>query len=195
MAGDDPNHNKLLMSVPSGMSGTATRKMILAHIMEHPGISFNILMSVFRMSEGNLRYHLNMLEKERSVRSKLIKGKKCYFPYDARMLLLIQGGRPRDLNSDEKIVLRLLDHRGTATWNDLLLGTGLSRSRLTNSIRNLKKKEIILTNVRDGQRSYQILTRELLRKRIYRLLLVKLARGEIDEETYLLMEREMIEEL
>ncbi|MGA1820247.1 MAG: hypothetical protein ACMUHU_04475 [Thermoplasmatota archaeon] len=174
------------------MSGMETRKILLRHIIEHPGISFNLLMSVFKMSEGNLRYHLNVLEKERAVRSSLMKGKRCYFPYDSRTLVQMKGRGDGELSKSEKRVLNLLETEGVSNWKGLILRTGLSRSELTNALRSLKSKGLIISSIADGKRSYRILTRDLLVKRIERLLMVKLVKGEIDEETYLLLEKEIM---
>lgn len=168
-----------------------TRQILLRHIIEHPGISFNLLMSVFKMSEGNLRYHLNVLERERSVRSKLMKGKRCYFPYDTRTLLQMKRRGTGELPRNEKRVLNMLEKEGASNWKDLIQSTGLSRSELTNVLRNLKRKGLVISSTVGGKRSYRILTRDLLLKRIERLLIIKLVKGEIDEETYLMIEEEL----
>lgn len=85
-----------------------TRDLIYRHILEYPGVSFQLLKGIFRMSEGNLRYHLNVLESREKVRSKMVKKNRCYYPYDMREMFRFRGVDHSSLSRNQSRILTLL---------------------------------------------------------------------------------------
>ena len=167
------------------------RNMLHKHILDYPGVSFQLLKGVFNMSEGNLRYHLNMLEKEEKVRSKIVERERCFFPYDLRDMLGSKGIDPDSLSREESRILRLLRSRKLLSFKELVEGTGLSRKEVSSALRSLKRNSLIVSNSVGDMKIYQLATRKVLAKRMERILLIKLARGEIDEDTFLMLEKEL----
>ena len=59
-----------------------TRKMIYNLIVARPGATYNFIKRTFDLTDGTLRYHLNYLERNDKLRSKLEQRNKCYYPVE-----------------------------------------------------------------------------------------------------------------
>ncbi len=174
------------------MRSNDKRRLIYKHILEYPGVSFQLLKGLFIMTEGNLRYHLNVLETEKKVRSKLMKRGRCYYPFDMTEMIKFKGVDPSNLSRNQARIITLLRDQGPLTRKEILTSINIERKELTGEIRKLKMNGLVLQEIQNGVKRYLFVTDEVLKRRIFRLLMVKLATRQIDEETFLALEEELL---
>ena len=70
------------------------RRMIYNLIVNYPGVPFNKLIDIFELTESNLRYHLNYLEKNDKIKSGLEGGMRYYYPNPSTVKLI---GKPQNI--------------------------------------------------------------------------------------------------
>jgi DNA-binding MarR family transcriptional regulator len=85
---------------PDAVSNQQTRGMIIGYIKVHPGDSYSDIKNNLELSSGALTYHLDVLERERLVRSRNKGSRKLYYPADASM--------PEDGGGLHELQLRML---------------------------------------------------------------------------------------
>ena len=64
------------------------RRMIYNLIVNYPGVPFNKLIDIFELTDSNLRYHLNYLEKNGKISSGIDSGIKHYYPHPSSVKIL-----------------------------------------------------------------------------------------------------------
>ena len=76
--------------MPTGdkVLGNKIRRMIYKLIVNYPGVPFNKLMDIFELTDSNLRYHLNYLEKNGKISSGVDDGVKHYYPHPSTVRTL-----------------------------------------------------------------------------------------------------------
>jgi len=60
--------------------GHRSRETIFRYIESQPGVSFATMKRVLGLNESTMRYHLEFLEKKKSIHVKIEKGNRCYYP-------------------------------------------------------------------------------------------------------------------
>ncbi len=159
-----------------------TRKVIYNYIQENPGVPFPTLMHVLDLNKGTLRYHLNYLRKNDRIYSTKENGHKCYF--------CAESGKSKTSKYAGRVLDLIKDGDGL-TRKELSELSGMDRKTLTAAIKELKQKHLICQRKEYGEVCYEPITRAQLKQKMYRLLVKKLADGDIDEATFLELEGQL----
>jgi predicted transcriptional regulator len=155
-----------------------TRKKIYEHIADNPGISFNMLASIFDINEGTLRYHLDYLRRSDLISPRKIDNKRCFTCKDVD---LSHPAREKvsTMNNDQKKVLELIREDPGLTRNDLLERSGLSRRQATRAISKLKEMGLIISEKEAGTTCYKIAEDGRIFNEMMLVLMEKYLREEI----------------
>jgi predicted transcriptional regulator len=168
--------------------------MIFNHILAHPGVSFNILKTVFNLNESTLRYHLTYLEKNDQISLGLERGKRLYYPHkDKNIVIRETEGKlgTYQLNQKQKLILETLQRHPGISQKKLAQETSLNRLTLTNNLKKLMDL-CIIRKIPDGNYvRYEYIENEQLRFEILKQLVIKLLKKEIDEQTFLQLKRKL----
>ncbi len=116
-----------------------TRGRIYGRIDSRPGISFSELKEDLKLVNGNLAYHLLVLEKlqlidstkEGRARRYCVKGKRSSIRWGAF------------LGKTEELILRALVGKGMRTNKEIAVDTGVSKQRCSYNLRLLRAKGLI----------------------------------------------------
>ncbi len=168
-----------------------TRRSLYHHILAYPGVSLPILKRVFGIPEGTLRYHLIQLEKGGKVRSRLRKGKRCFFPAEGSDLETSLKDRAPDLtlSKSQERILYTVNRRPGMDQKDLARNLSMNRFTLAYNINRLMEAGLIM-RWRDGRKiRYRYLTRRELDHEILRRASIDLLRGRISERTFKIIKR------
>jgi predicted transcriptional regulator len=176
--------------VITGMKGerkisNKPREEIAVYIEEHPGISFNILQDVFRMNPGTLRYHLEYLESSNRIDKRIIKHERCYFPEGTNLKAYFPSLDTKGLKKEHKRVYYLIKQNGGISRKEIMKSLNITRKEMNYAVSRLKDKKLIWLKKDGSDPVYECITEDRLKKEIFRILLKKLAEGEIDERTFL----------
>lgn len=155
-----------------------TRKKIYDHIADNPGISFNMLSSIFDLNEGTLRYHLEYLRKSDLISPRKIDNKRCYTCKDVD---LNRPGREmvNAMNKDQKNIFFLIREESGLTRNDLVERSRSNRRQVTRALSKLKEKGLIKIRKQDGIIHYEIAEDGRIFNEMMLVLMEKYLRGEI----------------
>ena len=171
-----------------------TRRMIFNHILAHPGVSFNILKTVYNLNESTLRYHLTYLEKNDQISPGVESGKRLYYPHQDKNIVIRETDgnlEGYELNQKQKLILETLQRHPGISQNDLVQKTCLNRLTLTNNLNKLMDL-CIIRKIPDGNYiRYEYIGNEQLRFEILKQLVIKLLKKEIDEQTFLQLKRKL----
>jgi len=133
------------------------RRDIYSYIVNKPGTNFTKLHKDLPVGIGTLVHHLNILEREKHVRSKKEMGRKMFFPTGTDWVQKLQEG---DMKNDEKkeqelgmgqvteevlssvpvgiMILSFLEEHGPATQKHIEEKLGLKQTTVSHSIRKLE---------------------------------------------------------
>jgi len=166
------------------------RKMLLGYIKNHPGVTFRSLKEMYDLTDGNLRYHLGFLEKNRDITSKFKGGKKVYFPKGMSASGLEHPGMG-NINRDQKRIVKVVRQDPGITKKEISRMLKMSRRKLDTNLRKLLDKGLVRGFVDDGVTGYEYVSKRDIRKEVFKLLVIKLIREEIDEETFNILREEL----
>lgn len=165
-----------------GQMENRNRRLILEQIQDNPGSTFQGLMNDLVMSQGTLRYHLDILKKEERIIEKKIKNQRVYLARNECSKINKNFENTSKSNKEQKIVMELIHEYPGITRKELLERSRLSRRDLTLSLYELRKKGHI-SKVRESKREgFRIITRKKLHDEMMLLLIEKFVKEEIDEE-------------
>ena len=166
------------------------RGLILEHIREHPGISFQVLRSAFKIPSGTLRYHLDHLVKKRKIVQEKVRNQRHYFSY----LRWKFPQCPDNISlsgSQESILDLILENPGIGR-KEILARSRSDRTALTNDLKQLRKHRLIKKISAEGRSDgYRAITRDDLKSDMFRILVRKYVDNEIDRETFFDMMKEL----
>ena len=106
------------------------RKMICAHIVEYPGVSFSTLKRFHDLNDGTLRYHLTYLERAEKITSKLEAGKLHYYPYAKPVIHSKSTNtnlRSHELTPHQELILNAIKQNPGINQTELIAKTSLKR--------------------------------------------------------------------
>jgi predicted transcriptional regulator len=167
-----------------------TRKMIYNYIQEHPGTSFATLRSMFDLTDGTLRYHLGYLEKTGKVNTRHKLGKRVFFPTDISGPGYDHPAVERDrLNRAQKRIVEVVKGDPGITERELYDASNLTKKALGEQLKILRNMGLIVKDPEDG--GYEYVSRSALKQEVFKLLVIKLIRHEIDEETFHMLKDEL----
>jgi predicted transcriptional regulator len=171
-----------------------TRRMIYYHILAHPGVSFNILRSVFGLNESTLRYHLSYLEKKEQIQFGVRKGRRRYYPHSAKNIVVRKTREElsaHELNPRQDLIVGMIRRYPGITQKELLHKTGLKRLTLTKNLNKLMDLYIIRRIYDHNKVRYEYIKNDQLQFEMLKQLVIKLLRKEIDEATFLELKRKL----
>jgi len=116
------------------------RKLLYEYIKKYPGSSFKVLKNVFRMSEGNLRYHLHYLERRERIVIEKDGRNRCYYPTIRRRYSIPFGV---ELTPGQERILDLLIKESGITNRELMRRSGQDRPSFEYNIRKLRENRLI----------------------------------------------------
>lgn len=170
-----------------------TRVLICRYISTHPGVSISQLSGVFDINYSTLKYHLKYLEKNNIIVSKK-DGRTRRFYADQRSA--INPGSDLhtaidSLNSNQQMVLRIIQTNSGITKKELMKHTKLNRKTVEYSLNKLTEKKLIWNVSNSDIRGYEYINEEKLRYEILNQLLAKLLSNEIDEVTFQILKKKL----
>lgn len=157
------------------------RRLLFDYIKKNPGASFKVLRTAFRMSEGNLRYHLQYLERKRRIVFEKEGRDRCYFtmarkrsPYGVEVELSHNQGRLMDI----------IHHEPGITVEELRSRSGGKASSFDYDLRKLRENKLVWRVRRGNIVGYEAVTRErteneLFLEMVRRFTEGKLTKGEL----------------
>jgi predicted transcriptional regulator len=168
--------------------------MIYKHIVSYPGVTFNILKNIFELSDGGLRYHLEYLEKSNKISCGLEKGNRCYYPHNNVVNVPISSPGSSEMNKltlpQEKILETIKDQPGI-NQKELAVRTKLNRFLVAKNINQLIGMNLVNKYQYGKNVCYEYIPDDELKFKIIKRLVIKLLKGEIDEETFLKLKRKL----
>ena len=173
-----------------------TRKLIYNHITAHPGVSFNILRSVFKLNDSTLRYHLNYLTRSKKISLGSENGGRNYFPYSGTMLIIQNAEESNTLatyqltSAQERIITAIQKHP-KISQKELIKLTRINRITLSRNLNKLMDLCLVRKIPNGNKVNYEYLENKQLRYEILKRLIRKLVNNEIDEETFLKLKKEL----
>ncbi|MFQ5837217.1 MAG: winged helix-turn-helix transcriptional regulator [Thermoplasmata archaeon] len=135
------------------------RRMVYQFIKSHPGLHMRGLEKRLGISLGDLRYHLDYLEKKELITSRSDGYRKTYFStrdvylQDRDLLALLRQRGPR------KLILHLMLTQN-ASFDELRQVLGVSKSTLSFHLRKLTDKGIVKVLRREGKNAYYVEDKE-----------------------------------
>lgn len=170
------------------------RKMVFNLIVEYPGVSFNKLKNIFEISDSNLRYHLNYLEKNDKISSALEHGIKCYYPHPASVTISkkTQGVlESHKLNPYQKRLLTTIMRYPGINQKELIKKTGIDRSKARRNLFTLKNLTLIKNSKRHNTTCYEYIPDVEMKYTIMRDLVMKFLNNEIDEQMFINLKKRL----
>jgi predicted transcriptional regulator len=174
-----------------------TRGMIYNLIIAQPGITYKFIKKTFNLADGTLRYHLNFLERNDKIRSKLENRNKCYYPIEQvgfKTRPEPSEVRTYRLSDKQELIISTIRRNPGITQKDLILKTKLLKITLAYNLTKLLDLGIIRKQRGGRNIHYYIITDQELKEEIILRLATKLLKNEIDEQTFLKVKRKLEEE-
>lgn len=166
------------------------RRMLLNYIQTHPGVPFGRLKDIFDLTDGTLRYHLGYLEKKGEVKSKFKGGKKIFFPTKMAAASARVKGRSGTSRNQSRMISVIKREPGI-TKRELYQATNISKRELDRELRKLRDRGVIRRVQEDGYQGFELASEKDMQKEVFKLLVIKLIRREIDEETFNYLKEEL----
>ena len=165
-----------------------TRRMIFNHIQSYPGVSYQLLKSIYGLSDGTLRYHLKYLEKGDKVQSKLENGKRHFYPNGYANMITQMSEELLEKHKLTQIQIQILNtikRYPEINQKDLIRKTGLKRFVITYNLKRMIDMGFVRKYNHRRNVCYEYITDKLLRFEMLKILSIKLLNKEIDEQTFL----------
>ena len=167
--------------------------------MAHPGVSFIILKSIFKLNDSTLRYHLNYLQRSRKISFGLEKGRRYYYPHlgEVHVIQRTDGSdgsdtlRGYELTSKQVKIVSMIKMHPKINQKELVKMTGINRITLNKNLKKLKVLCLVRQLPNGNKVQYEFLENKQLRYEILKHLIKKLLSNEIDEVTFLKLKKEL----
>ncbi len=115
-----------------------TRGQIYGYIVVHPGDSYTDIKRNLHLNNGTLTHHLNVLERDRLIRSKNQGTRKLFFAANARV--------PEDgggMHEVQQQILRHLEESGGLSVSDVAGVIGISRQLAIYHLRDMSRNGLV----------------------------------------------------
>jgi len=157
-----------------------TRKRIYEHILKNPGVTFQMLKTIFDMNEGTLRYHLEYLRRSDLILQKKQDNNRFYISKDNPVKTLKKAS---DRTSKERArVLSLITSEPGITRSELSEKCNMNRKKLTRILSDLKKKGFIRCRKIGGETCYEAKSDEDIVREMMVILIRKYLDGDMTIE-------------
>jgi predicted transcriptional regulator len=170
------------------------RRMIYNLIANYPGVPFNKLKDIFELTDSNLRYHLNYLEKNDKISSGIDNGIKLYYPHPSSVKIL---NTPQDiivsqkLTQEQKHIVSIVKEYPGIGQKELINRSGIKHATAIRNINALKNLNLIKNHKFQKNVCYEYMPDVEMKFTIIKGLIIKFLRKEIDEETFLRIKRSL----
>ena len=168
--------------------------MIYNLIATYPGVSFNNLKNIFELTDSNLRYHLNYLEKNNKISSGLEKEIRCFYPHPASVTLIKKPENAIDSQkltpSQERILNIIMKYPGI-NQKELINKSGINRLKVIRNVNTLRKLDLVRNRKHQNNVYYDYVPDVEMKFTILKGLVFKFLKDEIDEETFLRLKRKL----
>ena len=171
-----------------------TRRMIYNLIVNYPGVPFNKLIDIFELTDSNLRYHLNYLEKNGKISSGIEGGIKLYYPHPSSVKIL---NKPQDiielqkLTQEQQNIVSVVKENPGLSQKELIKRTGIKHTTAIRNINTLMSLNLIKNHKFQKNVCYEYVPDVEMKFTIIKGLIIKFLRKEIDEETFLRLKRKL----
>jgi predicted transcriptional regulator len=127
-----------------------TRGKIYGFIISNPGVHFSFVKRELKVNNGNLAYHLRVLEREGYLKSRREGANRCFYPTEVPYPKMI-GGELVNGKLDQKaeMILDEIEEKPNLTQSELMSYTGIGRSTLSRKLSSMEKMDLINVK-RDG---------------------------------------------
>jgi len=121
------------------------RRVLYQHILANPGLHLRAIERDLRMGLGDLRHHLEFLEREGLITTASDGYRKAYFPGakefpgDKRLLGLLRQRKPR-------AILLILLNEESANFDELRRRVGVSKSTLSFHLKKLGAAGVVIVD-------------------------------------------------
>lgn len=153
------------------------RKLLYQYIVEHPGSSFKLMLTVFKVPPGTLRYHLYRLEKTNKINNEKNGNQLRYYSSFHRSG--ISSASISELTKKESKLLELIKENPGIRTKDLALRSGMRRKDLYYNLRKLREMRLVWKTSKGG---YELLLMDDLRRELSLLLIDRFLEGRIDRQ-------------
>jgi predicted transcriptional regulator len=167
--------------------------MIYNHISTYPGVSFSVIKSLFNLTDGTLRYHLNYLESKHEIRSHLEGRNKCYYPVEELVLGKDSESKLQNykLTVPQERILNIIRRNPWITQKDLIIKCGLKGFTVKYNLKKLIGYGVVQKKENGRNTCYNFISDDALKSEVLKQLVVKLLDKEIDEHTFLKLKRKL----
>ena len=120
-----------------------TRGQILGYLKANPGVNYRKLKEALNLGNGNLTYHLRVLEKQGLIRSRNKGLKKYFFPADIPL-----GSEILILSETQRFILAYLKNHPMSSLTVLADVTGVSVAYCGRQVKELEEAGVVRVVVR-----------------------------------------------
>jgi predicted transcriptional regulator len=159
--------------------GSDIRRLLFDYIKKNPGASFRVLQTAFRMTEGNLRYHLHYLESKKRIIFEKEGRDRCYFTYAKKRS---PYAKDMELSSDQERLLELIQRNPGLSPEELRVRCGKNDSSFTYDLRKLREGKLIWHVKRGDRYGYEAVTQERLEDEMFLDLVKRFTEGEATKD-------------
>ena len=164
------------------------RRMVYNMIVTYPGVSFNNIRTIFELTDSNLRYHLNYLEKNNKIVSVMEKGEKSFYPHPYSVRPVDRTGQPiefQKLTSEQQHILGIIKQYPGINQKDLANMSRMSRQKLARNLDALKDLNLVKNLRVQNSVYYEYIPDAEMKLIMMKGIIVKFLNNEIDETTFL----------
>lgn len=186
------------IEMPTGDSESVfknkTRKMIFRLIVNYPGVSFNKISDIFEITDSNLRYHLNYLEKNDKISSVVESGNRCYYPNPSSVKLLYNGQENLEsykLTTEQEHLLKIIKDYPKINQKDLIKRSRMKHATAIRNLNSLKNLSLIKNRKMNKNVNYEYVPDVEMKFIMIKGLIIKFLKKEIDEQTFLRLKRKL----
>jgi len=162
-----------------GVIDNRTRKRLYDYIIDHPGVSFQVLQEAFRMKDGTLRYHLQYLLSQ----GEIVKGgdghRRIYYCTGMKRNVLLGRPIPGKLNDQQRRILEVVALDPGISRGDLWMRTKQTRKELSENLRSLMDLGLIWKVKTAKGEGFEFITETGMYREVYSILLDRLVKGEV----------------
>jgi predicted transcriptional regulator len=182
------------MSDGASMDSDRLRSRLLERISSRPGSSVPELSEHFKKKKGTLRYHLRNLERDHHIHSRMLRGTRCYFPGSKGSGYVSDERREetRHLSDIQKRIVDVVEENPDITQKEIVRTLRTNRFQISYNVRKLMEMGLVRIRRQGRCVHYRRAHPEDIKMEILRILTEDLARGRIDENTYLEIRRELM---
>jgi predicted transcriptional regulator len=141
--------------MPSKALELKKRRVLYQHILRNPGLHLRALERDMRMGLGDLRHHLDFLEREGLIMTATDGYRKTYFPGkkefsgDKALLGLLRQSKPR-------AILLILLNAESSGFDHLRRKVGVSKSTLSFHMKKLEEAGIVAVQEDRQRKTYTL---------------------------------------